>query len=170
MRGVIDELKNVFGHDPEFPTRPYPNDTLTRRSNTEVEFVTAPNREGLGTYSGIARNDQAISGVAILLPEDDMNLLLLAVRLPPENQALASIIVRVVERDRGYPCRGCVIHYDPMVTTFVLVWLSVQGFWVDYAVYATRQECQLQLAAKFGEVESKEAYKCIARRINVNPD
>jgi hypothetical protein len=87
----------------EFPTGPYPTDTLTRRSDTEVEFLTAANREGLGTNSRIAKNGQAIRGVAILLPEDDMDLVMLATRLPPELLALAPVIVQMVERDLGTP-------------------------------------------------------------------
>jgi hypothetical protein len=87
----------------EFPTGPYPADTLTRRSDTEVEFVTPANREGLGTQSRLAKNDQTIRGVAILLPKDDMDLLMLTIRLPPEIRALEPVIVQMVERDLGTP-------------------------------------------------------------------
>jgi hypothetical protein len=87
----------------EFPTGPYPADTLIRRSDTEIEFVTAANHEGLGTSTRIAMNGQTISGVAILLPEVDMDLVILAVRLPSDTQALTPAIIRAVERDRGKP-------------------------------------------------------------------
>ncbi len=100
VQQVIDEglvLKS------EFPTGPYPSDTLTRRSDTKVEYVTAANREGLGTNDRIQKNSQTISGVAILSPEDDMDLVLLAVRLPPEMQAFAPAIVHAVEHDHGTP-------------------------------------------------------------------
>ena len=50
-------------------------------------------------------NGQPVSGVAILMPEKDMDLVILAVRLPPELSALAPTIVQAVERDRGAPPR-----------------------------------------------------------------
>jgi len=100
VQQVIDE---GFVPKEEFPTGPYPNDTLTRLSDTEVEFLTTANHEGLGTNDRIAKNSQVISGMAILLPEEDMDLVILAVRLPPEIQALALAIIQAAERDRGTP-------------------------------------------------------------------
>jgi hypothetical protein len=93
VRRVIDEGLIPKG---EFPSGPYPNDTLNRRSDTVVEFVTPAYSEGLGTNSRISKNGQAISGVAILVPED-MDLVMLSVRLPSKMQNLVSTIVRAVE-------------------------------------------------------------------------
>jgi hypothetical protein len=80
---------------------PFPNDALNRRSDTAVEYVTAANSNGLGTHSFLARDDQPISGVAILKPAEDMSLFLLSVRLPPQLRGLSSTILKNVELDRG---------------------------------------------------------------------
>jgi len=86
----------------EFPSGPYPNDTLNRRSDTEVEFITPANSEGLGTNSRISKSSQAISGVAILLPEEDMDLVILNARLPSKMENLASTIVKAVEANPSF--------------------------------------------------------------------
>ena len=81
----------------EFPSGPYPSDTLNRRSDTEVEFVTPGDTEGLGTSNRILKNGEAIHGVAILLPEQDTDLVLLSARLPSPIQNLAPAIIKAVE-------------------------------------------------------------------------
>jgi hypothetical protein len=80
---------------------PFPNDAVTRRSDTEVEFVTPADRDGLGTYNWIEKNNQPIKGVAILLPAEDTDLIMLDVRLPPDMQHLDPTIIAAVERDHG---------------------------------------------------------------------
>ena len=87
----------------EFPFGSYPSDALTRRSDTEVEFVTPGNSEGIGTYSRVAINGQPISGVAIWLPDDDMDLVVLDIRLPPEMHDVSTAIIATVEVNHGAP-------------------------------------------------------------------
>jgi hypothetical protein len=100
IRQVIDE-----GLVPkeEFRLGPYPNDTLAYQSDTEVEFLTPGNSEGMGTSGMLVMNDQPISGVAILLPEDDMDLVVLDIRLPPEMRDLSTTIATTVHANRGTP-------------------------------------------------------------------
>jgi hypothetical protein len=95
---VIDER---FIPEEEFPSGPYPNDTLVRISDTEVEYATPANSEGMGTYGRVAKNDQPISGVAILLPAEDMDLIKLDVRLSPEMRDLSPTIIRTIESTQG---------------------------------------------------------------------
>lgn len=99
VQQVIDEGIIPKG---QFPSGPYPDDTLDRRSDTEVEFVTPADSEGLGTHNRISKNGQAIRGVAILLPEDDMDLVMLSVRLPSKMQNLASTILRAAEANPSF--------------------------------------------------------------------
>ena len=46
-------------------------------------------------------NDSPISGVAILLPDEDMDLVMLEIRLPADQTDLAKIILEQVENTRG---------------------------------------------------------------------
>jgi hypothetical protein len=80
---------------------PYPNDVLTYKGDTAVEYTTPPRTEGLGTYGALNENDDPIRGVAILVqtPEGVPDLIHLAVRLPTDMAELASIIVHQVERE-----------------------------------------------------------------------
>ncbi|HLW92843.1 MAG TPA: hypothetical protein VKS78_16290 [Roseiarcus sp.] len=100
VQGVIAE-----GIEPkeDFVFAPYPADALTRRSATVVEFATPASSDGLGTVGLIVKNDQPISGVVILLPASENDLINLAVRLPPEAQGLASVIVSTAEQNKGAP-------------------------------------------------------------------
>jgi hypothetical protein len=100
IRQVIDE-----GLVPkeEFRLGPYPNDTLAYRSDTEVEFLTPGNSEGMGTSGMFAMNEQPISGVVILLPEYDMDVVVLDIRLPPEMRGLSTTIVATVKANQGTP-------------------------------------------------------------------
>jgi hypothetical protein len=100
VQAVIDE--GVVAKE-EFAFEPYPDDTLTRRSDTEVEFVTPANRDGFGTDGRIAKNDQPISGVAILLTDGDNDLVKLETRLPADLRELAPAIITSVEANQGAP-------------------------------------------------------------------
>ncbi len=95
VQSVIDE-----GIEPasEFPSGPYPNDKLLFQDARIVEYQTPPRSEGLGTVSRLQKTDDPIDGAAILQGETP-DLLLLAVRLPPDIDDLKSIIIRQVERD-----------------------------------------------------------------------
>jgi len=84
-------------HSADFPTGPYPTDILTVRSNTEVEFTTPANKNGLGTVSRLRRNQDPINGLAILFPQQEMNLVEVFVRLPPNMAQLAPVIIAKVE-------------------------------------------------------------------------
>lgn len=86
-----------------FPFGPYPNDILTQRSNTEVEFVTPANRTGIGTSGPIAMTDQPISGVAMVFPENEMDVVTLDIPLPADIRDLAPTIITNVEHTRGDP-------------------------------------------------------------------
>lgn len=104
VQRVMDE--GLLPND-KFSFRPYADDRLTRRSETEVEFLTPGNREGIGTSSRIARNAEPISGVAILLPTDNVyDLIYLAIRLPTEMRPLSPTIVKSVETDHETPPLG----------------------------------------------------------------
>ena len=70
---------------------------------SEVEFVTPGDRDGLGTDGRIAKNDQPISGVAILLTDGDTDLVKLEARLPAELRALAPAIITSIEANLGAP-------------------------------------------------------------------
>jgi hypothetical protein len=67
------------------------------RSNTEVEFTTPANKNGLGTVSRLRRNQDPINGLAILFPQQEMNLVEVFVRLPPNMAQLAPVIIAKVE-------------------------------------------------------------------------
>jgi len=84
--------------DLQFQSGPYPNDVLTYKSKTVVEYKTPDLSDGLGTHSWLRKNDNPINGVAILKGETP-NLLLLSIRLPAELNGLTSVIIGQVERD-----------------------------------------------------------------------
>jgi hypothetical protein len=84
-----------------FTFGPYPNDVLTYKSNTIVEYNTPAQTEGLGTHSLLSKNANPIEGVAMLIGQvpETPDLLLLSVRLPPELTGLTAAIVDEIERD-----------------------------------------------------------------------
>jgi hypothetical protein len=82
-----------------FPLGPYPQDKLTYRSKSVVEFETPGNADGLGTASRLQASSIAIRGVAILLSGDETSLIQLSVRLPERDRDLAPAILQQVERE-----------------------------------------------------------------------
>lgn len=90
---VIDEGIEPAG---SFPSTPYTTDKLLYRNDEIVEFQTPANTDGLGTESRLQKNDDPISGVAILYGEDT-DLLKLAVRLPESKSDLIPVIIRQLE-------------------------------------------------------------------------
>jgi hypothetical protein len=95
---VLSVIETFDQPPSSFPFGPYPTDTLTYKGKTVVEYTTPARTDGLGTHSWFEKNDRPIRGVAILFgPTPD--LLLLAVRLPPELDGIASTIIRQVERE-----------------------------------------------------------------------
>jgi len=84
------------------PTGPYPADQLTYQGKSTVEFATPVNAHGLGTFLGLGKSSSAVHGVALLIGADREfpDLLLLAVRLPPElPQAMVPLVIRQVQGD-----------------------------------------------------------------------
>jgi len=81
---------------PPFPTGAWPDDILKHKSATVVEYQTPANKDGLGTYWGLRKSSDPVEGVAILHGPTP-NLLLLAIRLPPDQSRLASTITTQFE-------------------------------------------------------------------------
>jgi len=100
-----DFVENVIAEEIEpassFPYGAYSGDTLTYQTNELVEFETAGGKEGLGTASRLQKNDNAISGVAILFGEEP-NLLQLSVRLPVETTDLSHVIIQQTELEANH--------------------------------------------------------------------
>jgi hypothetical protein len=71
----------------------YPNDKLIVQTDRLVQFQTPPHSEGLGTMSRLKANDDPIDGVAILEGKTP-DLLMLRVRLPPQQRNLARVIIK----------------------------------------------------------------------------
>ena len=86
---------------PDITYGPYPTDKLLYKGDRLVEYRTPPNSEGLGTMtSRLKPNDQPIQGVATLVGEmPEVSLLLVAVRIPPEMNALNPAIFLELERE-----------------------------------------------------------------------
>jgi hypothetical protein len=84
----------------DFPSGPYPKDKLHYRSREAVEYETPPQTEGLGTRSRLQKSDKAVTGVEILSgPNEELNLVSLAIRLPQGAESLARAIVQQTERE-----------------------------------------------------------------------
>ena len=75
--------------------RPYPTDRTVRRDRKEVDYMTPPYHEGMGTFSSrLAPAAGPIAGAAFLAESNGVDsVLLLNVRLPPHLRALASAIL-----------------------------------------------------------------------------
>jgi hypothetical protein len=87
----------------KFSTRPWPADRLTRLRKDIVEYETPGGAEGLGTRSRLKKNSFPIAGVAILSGDnDEPDLTLLSVRLPPDTSSLTPLIVHQVEADNDH--------------------------------------------------------------------
>ncbi len=100
MQAVIDE-----GLTPKeaFQFEPYPRDKLIRRSATVMEYQTPANSVGIGTQGMLVQDSQPIDGVVILLPENEMDLVSLYVRLPSDLRDLAPTIMKAIEPAIGAP-------------------------------------------------------------------
>ncbi|MDQ2834128.1 MAG: hypothetical protein M3Y50_10355 [Acidobacteriota bacterium] len=81
-----------------FPMGPYPEDRLHYLSKEMVEYETPPDKEGLGTRSRLQKNGNPIVGAAAL-SDEELNLTLLSVRLPPGSERVARAVVLQVERE-----------------------------------------------------------------------
>jgi hypothetical protein len=86
----------------DFPSGPYPEDKLTYKSKSVVEFETPAHADGLGTNSRLKKNTDPINGVVMLMDEapDSMpDLVFLSVRLPSSLNGLTSAIIQLMKRE-----------------------------------------------------------------------
>jgi hypothetical protein len=85
----------------DIPSGPSPTDKLTYFGYEHVEFITPANTEGFGTDSGLQKNASPIRGVAILEGEYP-DLIKLTVRLSPDDDDLAQVIVKQFEKQQKH--------------------------------------------------------------------
>jgi hypothetical protein len=95
VRDVIAEGIEPADH---FPNSPFPGDTLRYLSNKEVEFITAPNSQGLGTNGALRKNAEPIKG-AVILAGVDTDVWQLSMRLPKSSDELGPAITQQFERE-----------------------------------------------------------------------
>lgn len=96
---VVKRIENFDGMPKSTYTfHPYPSDTPDYKSKTVVEYRTAARSEGLGTRYWLSGSDTPIDGVAMLKGEAP-DLVLLEVRLSPDQDELTKAIVHDTERD-----------------------------------------------------------------------
>jgi hypothetical protein len=87
-----------------FTFGPYAGDSMTYKSKSLVEYRTPAQTDGLGTRSWLQKSGRPIDGAAILIGHTP-DLVLVSVRLPLDQMALTSVIVREVERESALcPC------------------------------------------------------------------
>jgi hypothetical protein len=72
-----------------------PGDTISRPSDTDVEFESAANSDGLGTAGRLEKNGQPIVGAAML--SGDMDLFKIDIRLPSQDKDLVPIVMQAFE-------------------------------------------------------------------------
>lgn len=77
---------------------PFPNDTLTRKSDRVVEYRTPPGTEGLGTLFPMVQGSLPVHGIALIEGNVDY-LTRLHARLPAALEDLAPEIVSQAERE-----------------------------------------------------------------------
>jgi hypothetical protein len=80
---------------------PYPTDRIKPLGPTLVEFETPPDRDGIGVAFPLQSSALPIQGAAILLPKQTMDVVLIAIRLPPELSGLSPEISRAFKQNRG---------------------------------------------------------------------
>lgn len=77
---------------------PYPADRITRRGPWQALFTTPAGKTGLGADWTFAPGALPVDGVAILHPDDDMDLDVLRARLPKADRPLVAAIIADVRR------------------------------------------------------------------------
>jgi hypothetical protein len=78
----------------DFPEGPFPADILTQYNDNDMSFETPANTIGLGTEQfWFKKNNQPIFGEISLVDEGDLKI---AMRLPPQDQALVPVILDVM--------------------------------------------------------------------------
>ncbi len=96
IQRVIDE---GISPQSDFPSGPYPDDIIKRLSDTDVEFETPADKDGMGTESRLVKENAPISGLAIKTSDDD--LVLLDVRMPPDLRNLIPVIIQTTREQSG---------------------------------------------------------------------
>ena len=92
IRGAADN----YDTPPRYPQGPYPGDKTFRRSRAEVDYITPPHRDGMGTYeSRLQPGSDPIVGTAMLTHVQGVDsVALLNIRLTPHLRALSPVILR----------------------------------------------------------------------------
>ena len=85
----------------DIPAGPFPTDRIKRLSATAVEYETPAARKGLGVSERVKAGDLPIRGAVVLLPKEQMDVVLIVVRLTAGLDALTPLIVHNFERDHG---------------------------------------------------------------------
>ena len=95
-RDFIRDAAGTFDTPRRYPRGPFAGDKTIRRSGAEVDYVTPPHRDGMGTYASRLRPDaDPIVGAAMLARVQGVDsVLLLDIRLPPHLRALDDDILR----------------------------------------------------------------------------
>ena len=93
-------INNSLASATDFKFGPYPHDKLRYKTKSVVEYETPKLTDDLGTHSKLLATNSPIDGVITLTgPAEDLNLRLLAIRLPSNLTDLAPIIIRQVEQE-----------------------------------------------------------------------
>jgi len=97
VQGVIE--RGISAHEREdFDRGPFKDDTLHYRNDHIVEFITPPNKKGLGT-EGMAPSSEKIFGVAGLTKGNDF--VIISVRIPKDLFFLKRAILSSAEKFSG---------------------------------------------------------------------
>ena len=91
IRGVAAE----YDVPPRYPRGPFPGDRTIRRSKAEVDYITPPHRNGMGTYeSRLQPGPEPIVGTAMLAQVQGVDsVVILNIRLPQHLRALCPVIL-----------------------------------------------------------------------------
>jgi hypothetical protein len=116
---AVTVMKELTPPD-RFSFSPYPDDRLTYKSKTVVEYTTPAHSEGLGTHSALKKNDAPIDG-AVMLVEHTPDLMQVAVRMPPGLEELAPSIIPLLAMGGAerLPCLAHPLLSWPSVVTLI---------------------------------------------------
>jgi hypothetical protein len=97
VRRVADDGSGASLKD--FPVGKFPDDILTYRGKSVVEFRTPAGTTGLGTASFLDPDGGAIDGVAIIGgPVEEPNVVRAAIRLPAELAGMSRVVIEQLEQ------------------------------------------------------------------------
>lgn len=89
----MDRQSGALSIEP-LPSKPYPTDVITDRTNKSIRFMTPIHRQGEGTHSWLAPDNDPIEGIrALLKGSDGPDLYGVDVRLPPKLRDLTQVIL-----------------------------------------------------------------------------